>query len=104
MSGPLLGILEQVEDLNGHVLSKKTGKILGYRTKKSTGALNMGRRFQGPARRTLDFATSSGEGENQEGKNKEVTDHLNLKRKKRMITLERNILQLMRSTTGWKSV
>ena len=34
----------------------------------------MGRRFKGQARRTLDFATSSGERDNQEGKNKEVTD------------------------------
>ena len=30
LSGQLLGILEQVEDLNGHVLSKMRGKILGY--------------------------------------------------------------------------
>ena len=37
--------------------------------------MNLGRRFKGPARRTLDFATSSGEGDNQEGKNKEVNDH-----------------------------
>ena len=35
----------------------------------------MGRRFKGQARRTLDFTTSSGEKDNQEGKNKEVTDH-----------------------------
>ena len=45
------------------------------KAKKLTGVLNLGRRFQGPARRTLDFATSSGEKDNQEGKNKEVTDH-----------------------------
>ena len=30
LSGQLLGILEQVEDLNGHVLNKMRGKILGY--------------------------------------------------------------------------
>ena len=30
LSGQLLGILEQVDDLNGHVLSKMRGKILGY--------------------------------------------------------------------------
>ena len=30
LSGQLLGILEQVGDLNGHVLSKMRGKILGY--------------------------------------------------------------------------
>ena len=38
--------------------------------------MNLGRRFKGPARRTLDFATSSGEGDNQEGKNKEGNDNL----------------------------
>ena len=46
------------------------------KAKKSTGVLNLGRRFKGPSRRALDFATSSGEGDNQEGKIKEVTDHL----------------------------
>ena len=30
LSGPLLGNLDQIEDLNGHVLSKMRGKILGY--------------------------------------------------------------------------
>ena len=30
LSGQLLGILEQIEDFNGHVLSKMRGKILGY--------------------------------------------------------------------------
>ena len=30
LSGQLLGILEQVEDLNGHVLSKMREQILGY--------------------------------------------------------------------------
>ena len=34
------------------------------KTKKITGVLNMGRRFQGQERRTLDFATSSGEKDN----------------------------------------
>ena len=38
--------------------------------KKIIGVLNMGRRFQGQARRTLDFATSSGEKDNQDGKDK----------------------------------
>ena len=38
------------------------------KAKKPAGVLNLGRRFKGPARRTLDFATSSGEGDNQEGK------------------------------------
>ena len=30
LSGQLLGNLEPIEDLNGHVLSKIRGKILGY--------------------------------------------------------------------------
>ena len=42
------------------------------KAKKSTGVLNLGRRFPGPARRTLDFATSSSEKDNQEGKGKEA--------------------------------
>ena len=39
------------------------------KTKKVTRVLNMGRRFHGHTRRTLDFATTSGEGE---GKGKET--------------------------------
>ena len=30
LSGPLLGNLKQIEDLNGHVLNKMRGEILGY--------------------------------------------------------------------------
>ena len=32
LSSQLLGILEQIEDLNEHMLSKMGGKILGYNT------------------------------------------------------------------------
>ena len=42
------------------------------KTKKITRVLNMGRRFQGKTRRVLDFATTSGEKDNQEGKGKEI--------------------------------
>ena len=49
--------------------------LIKEKKKKSTSVLNLGRRFPGPARRTLDFATSSGEKDNQEGKSKEVTGH-----------------------------
>ena len=42
------------------------------KTKKITGVLNMGRRFQGQSRRTLDFPTSSGDKDNQDGKGKEA--------------------------------
>ena len=40
--------------------------------KKVTRVLNMGRRFHGQTRRTLDFATTSGERDNQDGKGKET--------------------------------
>ena len=40
--------------------------------KKITEVLNMGRRFQGLARSTLDFATLSGEKDNQDGRGKEA--------------------------------
>ena len=58
------------EDLKTLLIKEKKKK-----EKKSTGVLNLGRRFQGPSRRTLDFTTSSGERDNQEGKDKEVNDH-----------------------------
>ena len=45
------------------------------KVKKSIGDLNLGRRFPGPARRTLDFAISYCEKDNQEGKSKEVIGH-----------------------------
>ena len=38
------------------------------KAKKPVGVLNMGRRFIGPAKRALDFATPSNEGDNQEEK------------------------------------
>ena len=56
------------EDLKTFLIKEKK------KAKKPVGVLNMGRRFKGPARRTLDFTTSYGERDNQEGKNKEVTD------------------------------
>ena len=34
LSGQLLGILEQVEDLHEHMLSKMVGQILGYNIRK----------------------------------------------------------------------
>ena len=58
------------EELKTLLIKEKKKKA-----KKPTGVLNMGRRFKVPAKQTLDFATSSGEGDNQEGKNKEVNDH-----------------------------
>ena len=58
------------DDLKTLLIKEKKKKA-----KKSTSVLNMGRRFQGQAKRTLDFATSSGEKDNQEGKDKDMTDH-----------------------------
>ena len=58
------------EDLKTLLIEEKKKKA-----KKATSVLNLGRRFSGPAIRTLDFATSSGEKDNQEGKGKEVTAH-----------------------------
>ena len=58
------------EELKTLLIKEKKKKA-----KKSADVLNLGRRFQGPARRTLDFATSSNEWDNQEGKNKELNDH-----------------------------
>ena len=42
------------------------------KTKKVNGVLNMGRRFHEQTRRTLNFAITSGEKDNQEGKGKET--------------------------------
>ena len=42
------------------------------KTEKVTGVLNMGRRFHGQTRRTLDFAMTFGERDNQDGKGKEI--------------------------------
>ena len=42
------------------------------KTKTVTGVLNMGRRFHEQTRRTLNFATTSGERYNQDGKGKET--------------------------------
>ncbi|CAI8603696.1 unnamed protein product [Vicia faba] len=57
------------EDLKALMIKDKKKKM-----KKTVGVLNMGRRFRGPAKRALDFATSPGEGDNHEEKNKEGND------------------------------
>ena len=44
------------------------------KTKKPIGVVIMGRRFKGQTRRTLDFATSLGEGDNQGAETQEVND------------------------------
>ena len=65
-----LSLAKGQEDLNTLMTKDKKKKA-----KKLVGVMNLGRRFKGPARQTLDFATSSGEGDNQEGKNKEGNDN-----------------------------
>ena len=54
------------EDLKTLLVEEKKKKT------KKTGVLNIGRRFHGHKRRTLDFATSSSERDNQDGKGKET--------------------------------
>ena len=48
------------EDLKALIIKDKTKK-----PKKQTGVLNLCRRFRGPAKQALDFATTSDEGDNQ---------------------------------------
>ena len=55
---------EELKTLLDEEKKKKTNKV--------TGVLNTGRRFHGQTRRTLDFATTSGERDNQDGKGKET--------------------------------
>ena len=63
----LLTLAKGQEELKTLLAEEKKKK-----TKKVTGVLNMGRRFHGQTRRTLDFATTSGERDNQYGKGKET--------------------------------
>ena len=56
------------EDLKALILKEKKKK------KKSTGILNMGRRFGGPLKKSVDLTSSSKEGENQEQETREK-DH-----------------------------
>ena len=65
-----LALAKGQENLKALMIKDKKKKA-----KKPVDVLNLGRRFKGPSRRTLDFATSSGEGDNQEGKKKEGNDH-----------------------------
>ena len=56
----LMALTKEQEELKTLLAKEKKKK-----TKKPTGVVIMGRRFKGQTRRTLDFATSSGEGDNQ---------------------------------------
>ena len=56
----LLALTKGQEELKTLLANEKKKK-----TKKSTDVVIMGRRFKGQARWNLDFATSSGEGDNQ---------------------------------------
>ena len=63
----LLTLAKGQEELKNFLAEERKRK-----TKKVNGVLNMGRRFHGQTRRTLDFATTSVERENQDGKGKET--------------------------------
>ena len=66
-----LALAKGKEDLKALVIKEKTKK-----PKKPVGVLNLGRRFRGPAKRALDFITTSDEGDNQEEKPKEGDNNL----------------------------
>ena len=65
----LMALTKGKEELKT-LLAKENKK----KTKKPTWVVIMGRRFKGQARRTLDFATSSGEGDNRGAETQEVND------------------------------
>ena len=65
----LMALTKGQEELKTLLAKEKKKK-----TKKPTGVVIMGRRFKGQTRRTLDFATSSGEGDNQGAETQEVND------------------------------
>ena len=56
----LMALTKGQEDLKTLLAKEKKKK-----TRKPTGVVIMGRRFKGQTSKTLDFATSSGEGDNQ---------------------------------------
>ena len=63
----LLTLAKGLEELKTLLAEEKKKKI-----KKLIGVLNMGRRFHEQTRRTLNFATTSGERDNQDGKGEET--------------------------------
>ena len=66
----LLALTKGQEELKTLLAKEKKKKA-----KKLPGIVIMERRFKGQARRTLDFAISSGEGDNQEDRTKEVNNN-----------------------------
>ena len=75
------------------------------KTKKVTGVLNMGRRFHGQTRRTLDFATTSVKETTKMVKARKQLSCKNQRRKrKKKTTLKNNTLRLMTSINISKSV
>ena len=94
-----LTLAKRKEDLKTLLIEEKKKKA-----KKVTGVLNLGRRFPGASRKILDFTTSSGEKDNQEGKGKEATPSQNLKMKKKKTTLKNSIPWPTTNTNIWKSV
>ena len=74
------------------------------KTKKVTGVLNTGRRFHEQTRRTLNFATSSGEKDNQEGKGKEATTQPESEEEEEEDYSEEQYPRSMTNTNIWKNV
>ena len=67
-----LALVKGKEDMKALIVKEKTKK-----EKKQIGILNMERRFRGPAKRALEFATLSNEGDNQEEDNKNMKEEDN---------------------------
>ena len=65
-----LALAKGQEDMKALIIKEKTKKAM-----KPTSVFNLGRRFRGPAKQALYFATSLGEEDNQEEKNKEGNDN-----------------------------
>ena len=67
-----LALAKGQEDLKALIVKEKTKKI-----KKLIGIVNMGRRFRGPAKGAIEFATPSNEGDNQEEGDKKIKEEYN---------------------------
>ena len=62
----IVALAKGQEELKALIVKKNTKK-----TKRTAGVAHMSRRFRGPPRRVVDLASSSKEGENQEGEARE---------------------------------
>ena len=67
-----LALAKGQEDMKALITKEKKKKA-----KKQVSILNMGRRFRGPAKRALEYATPSNEGDNQKEDNKKTKEEDN---------------------------